>query len=95
MCARISQSRWIPAKRPMGRLDIIPLLTSKELSSREGLLDFKNEKYVVSYLLSGQGPASSLNRPAVDILEFLFTGNELQLLTLGGPIYLLPQYDSI
>ena len=66
----------------MGRLGVTPLLMSKELSS-EGFLDFKNEKYVVSYLLSGQGPASPLDCPATDILEFLSTGNELKLLSLG------------
>ena len=42
-------------------------------------------------LLPGQGPASSLCCPAVDTLEFLPPGNELQLLTLGGG-YFLPQY---
>ena len=62
------------------------LLTSKELSSWEGLLDFKNEKYVVSYLLSGQGPASSFDCHAVDMLELLSTGNELRLLSgVGDP----------
>ena len=30
------------------------------LCSQEGLLDFKNEEYVVFYLLSGQGPASPI-----------------------------------
>ena len=60
------------------------------MCSPGGLLDFENEEYVVFYLLSGQGPASSLDCPVIDILEFLSTGNELQLLTLG-PIYLLPQ----
>ena len=39
----------------------------------------ENEKYVVSNLLSWQGPASSLDFPAIDILEFLSTGNELRL----------------
>ena len=62
------------------------------MCSRGGLLDFGNEEYVVSYLLSGQGPASSLDCPTIDIVEFLSTGNELKLLTLG-PIYLLPQGD--
>ena len=57
------------------------------MCSREGLLDFKNEEYVVSYPLSGQGSASSL---ALAVMEFLSPGNELELLTLG-PIYLLPQ----
>ena len=36
---------------------ITPLLTSKEFSCLQGLLVFENEKYVVSHLLSGQGPA--------------------------------------
>ena len=40
---------WVCISRPMGRLRTIALLTSKELSSWEGFLDFKNEKYVVSY----------------------------------------------
>ena len=60
------------------------LLTSNELYSQE-VLDFENEKYAVSYPLPGQDLASSL-APAV--VEFLSTGNETQLLTLG-PIYLL------
>ena len=66
-------------------VDITPLLTSNELYSQEVLLDFENEKYVVSYPLPGQDLASFL-APAV--VEFLSTGNEPQLLTLG-PIYLL------
>ena len=36
------------------------------MCSRGGLLDFENEEYAVSYLLSGQGPASSI------ILLFFF-----------------------
>ena len=75
----------------MGRLDTTPLLTSKELSSQQGLLDFKNERYVVSYFLSWHSPISSLDCPAIDILEFLSTGNELQLLTLGWLVCRLPQ----
>ena len=78
----------------MGRLDITPLLTSKELSSQKDLLDFENEKYVVSYLLSMWGPASSLDSVAIDILEFLSTENEVKLLTLGGSIYLRPQNEA-
>ena len=31
------------------------------MCSQGGLLDFKNEKYVVFYLLSWQGPESSIN----------------------------------
>ena len=38
----------------MGRLNITPLLTSKEYSSRDGFLDFENKKYVVSYLCLGR-----------------------------------------
>ena len=41
---------------------------------------------MVSYLLSGQGPASSFGCHTIDILEFLSTGNERQLLSgVGGP----------
>ena len=53
------------------------------MCSREGLLDLTNEKYVVSYL----GRAQLL---LLFILEFLSSGDKLQLLSLG-PIYLLPQ----
>ena len=59
---------WVCISRPMGRLRTIPLLTSKELSSWEGFLDFKNEKYVVSYLGRAQHP---LDCHATDILEFV------------------------
>ena len=57
-------------------LSITPLLTSKEpfcsLCSQGGLLTSRMRN---SDLLSGQGPISSLNCPAVDILEFRSTGN--------------------
>ena len=43
------------------------------MCSREGLLDFKNEEYVVFSLLSGQG--SAFLPPA--ILEYLSTGDKL------------------
>ena len=49
--------------------------------SWECLLDLENEKYVVSHL----GRAQLL----LFILEYLSTGDELQLFSLG-PIYLLP-----
>ena len=78
MCVRISLSQ--DGFHPRG---ITPLLMSKELPNGEGFLDFKYEKYVVPYLLSGQGPASPLDCPATDISEFLSTGNELKLLSLG------------
>ena len=60
------------------------------MCSWEGLLDFENEEYVFFYLLSGQGPASSLTP---GILEYLSTGEKLQLFTLG-PIYPLPHRDG-
>ena len=53
------------------------------MCSREGLLDLENEKHVVSYL----GRAQLL---LLFILEYLPTGDKLQLFHLG-PIYLLPQ----
>ena len=67
-----AQPRWIPAKRAMGSFGITPFLTSKELSSQEGLPDFENEKHVVSLLDRAQPPLS------VDTLEFLSAENELQ-----------------
>ena len=94
MCVCIFQPRWNPAKRTVNSLSITPLLTSKEPSSWEGVLDFETEKCVVASPLSGQGLASSLNYLVIDILEFLSTGNELKLLTLGaGAIYILVHYD--
>ena len=52
--------------------------------SWEGLPDLENEDYLVFNLLSGQGSASSLDCPAIHILEFLSTGNGFHLLTLLG-----------
>ena len=62
------------------------------MCSWEGLLDFENEEYVVFYLLSAQGPASSLDCPAIFFLEYRSTENELQLFA-PGPIYLLPHFE--
>ena len=85
MCVRIS------LQRPMGRLSITSILTSKELSSQEGLLNFKNEKCVVSYLYMGRAQPS-LFVLLMDILEFLSTGNKLLIAHPGGgTVYLLPQ----
>ena len=81
----------ISPQRPMGRLSITPLLTSKELSSQEGLLNFKSEKCVVSYLYMGRAQPS-LFVLLMDILEFLSTGNKLLIAHPGGgAVYLLPQ----
>lgn len=79
---------WVCISRPMGRLRTIPPSTSKD-SSWEGFLDFKNEKYVVSY---SAGPQHPLDCHATDILSL--STDELQLLILEcgrGGIYLLPQ----
>ena len=76
----VSQRRYIPMKRPVGRLSTTPLLTSKEFSSQEVFLDFQNEKCVVS---SFSWPGHSL-LGSTDILELQSTGEELKLLSLGG-----------
>ena len=92
-CVCIFQPRWNPAKRTVNSLGNTPLLTSKEPSSWEGVLDFETEKSVVSSPLSreAQPPLSII---VIDILEFLSTGNELKLLTLEtGDIYVLVHYD--
>ena len=77
-------------------VSITPLLTSKEpvyivQSGRSS--DFKKEKYGVSYLLSGQSPASSPTCPAINILEFQSTGNESPI-TLPWRTYLSPASKS-
>ena len=82
-CAHAPFSQDGSSQEVYEQLGITPLSTSKEQTGREGLLGFENDKYVVSYLLSGQGLASSLS-PAIFILEYRPTGKELQLLTLGG-----------
>ena len=80
------QSRWIPVKSTMGRLDTTPLLTSKELSSQEGLPDLRmRNMWSLIFYLGRARPLLSI------VLEFLSTRNELKLLTLEGPICLLPQ----
>ena len=59
VCASLSQD-GIPVKKPIGRLTSptmvvpSPFLTFKELYSREGLLDFENEKCVVSIFYLGR-----------------------------------------
>ena len=57
--------------------------------SWEGLLDLENEKYVVTI----SGLSLSYYPPAIIfILDYLSTGDKLQLLNLR-PIYLLPQKE--
>ena len=62
----------------MGRLDTTPLLTSKELSSQEGLPDLRmRNMWSLIFYLGRARPLLSI------VLEFLSTGNELKLLSLG------------
>ena len=60
------------------------------MCSQEDLLT-ENEKYVVSYLLSGQGPGFSLSCPALLILVYWSTGEKRPIVLPWVPIYLLPQ----
>ena len=79
MC--ISQTRWISVKRPMGRLPSLQVCLS--MCSREGLLDLKNEKYVISFI-----------RPQLllfFVLKYLSMGDKLQLFSLG-PIFHRPYF---
>lgn len=79
----------------MGRLDITPVLTSKELSSQGGLLtsSMRNLWSLPFSLGRAQPPVS---------IVLLFSsgsigpqGTNLHLLTLGGGIYVLPQWDPL
>ena len=98
VCTQTSVSQDGFHQRPMGSWHHLlwggtpPFSTPKELSSFEGFLDLESKKYVVSYLLSGPWPASCLDYPAFDILEFQSMVNELKLLYLGvgEGFYLLP-----
>ena len=59
------------------QLASLPFWPPGSLSVREkseGSPDLENKKCLVSYLQSGQGPASSLSCPAIVILEFQSTG---------------------
>ena len=74
-------------KRPMGRLDIILLLISKDFFWLRFPWLWVWDTHGLS---SAQGPATSLDFPAINILELLSTGNELKLLTPGGGGHLPP-----
>ena len=94
MCVYISPSQdgfyW---RRLWVSIDIDPLLNPKEpfrTCSQEDLLT-ENEKYMVSYLLSGQGPGSSFSCPAVLILVYWSTGEKCPIVLPWIAIYLLPQ----
>ena len=94
MCTRIPQTRWIPVKRPMGRLDITPLLTSKEFSSQEGLLDFENKKYVASYLYPGRAQLALSIALLFSLWMLVHRGRTPTALPggCGVTIYLLSQF---
>ena len=98
VCVCLSQSRWILVKRPMGRLTSFTMRRyplSFDLQgaflhtcSWEGLLDLRNEEYVVFYLGRAQPPPSSSFYGVSAIEEFLSTGEKLCSLE---PTRLLPQ----
>ena len=74
----------------LSSVNITSLLTSKELfahvqSGRSP--DLQNRTYVVSCLLSWQGPSSPLNCPAIFILKYLSWGHHL------APTSLAQQWD--
>ena len=93
LCVHLSSS-WTPVKRPVGRFRITLLLTSFLIFLVRKIS--LNWEWELCGLLSGQDPAYSLEFPAIDIdiLEFLSTRNEPQLLSLWRRkgIYLLPQF---
>ena len=60
------------------------------LCGREGLLDLESEECVVSLSLIWAAP---LLLAVIFVLEYLSTGDKLQLLSLG-PISLLPQVQG-
>lgn len=85
VCTHISWPRQILAKKTMSRLTALPFDLQEAflgMYSWECLLDLENEKYEVFHL----GRAQLLL-----ILEYLSTGDELQLLSLGS-VYLLPHF---
>ena len=90
--ACISQPRWILAKKPVGRLSITLLCTSKELARWEGFLDFENENmWSLTFYLGRAQPPLLIVLPWV--LEYLSKWSLFKLLSsvVGTGIYLLPQ----
>ena len=73
-------------------------LASLPFDHQEAFLHRHGQGYLMTSrtrnMWSGQGPASSLNCPAILTLEFWSTGNEspIALCWVWGNIYLLPQY---
>ena len=90
--ACVSQPWWILAKKPVGKLSITLVWTSKEPARWEGLLDFENENmWSLTFYLSRAQPPLLIVLPW--ILEYLSKWNLFKLLSsvLGAGIYLLPQ----
>ena len=82
--ACVSQPWWILAKKPVGKLSITLLWTSKEPARWEDFLDLENEN-MVSYLLSEQGPASSPDCPAMDFGVSVWVESiQIAFLSAGG-----------
>ena len=71
---------------------LLPFWPPRSLSAHswQGLLDVENEEYVVSLFFAWAGLSSFLPLLLYFVLEYMFTGDKVQLLCLG-PIYLLPQ----
>ena len=81
----------------MGSLASLPCWPPRSLSAhvRSGRSpDFENGEYVVSYLLSGQGPASRLHCPVIPASEYRSTGRKSNHLP-QGPICLLPHPEAV
>ena len=98
MCTHFSWLRWSLVKRPLGRLTLptvgcIPsLLTFEEafcacVVGKASLTSRMRNVWSISYL----GSSSPL--AVIFVLEYLSTGDKLQLLSLG-PICLLPQVQG-
>lgn len=74
-------AKMIPPRGLWVGLTSFPSLISKDFSGREDFLDFQCGDTRGLLSLSVQGPAMSLDFPAINILELLSTRNELKLLT--------------
>ena len=97
MCAHASFSldgfywRGLWLECPLASLPLWPPGVFLHMCGQGGLQTLR-----IRNMWSGQGPASSLNCPAVLVLQFQSTGwNKSPVIYLGkGPIYLLPQIES-
>ena len=77
--------RWIPAVRPMGRLTS-PTMGVALLPFYASVVGTVSLTWRMRNMWSGQGPAFSLNYPAILVLEFWPSGNESPIaLPWGDP----------